>query len=163
MSSTWSCLDNAVGMYPSMRGDGPEDYEVVEGSVLTVTREVEVGGCGRSYGDNLSNLHQTSPNLLAMINSIQISTNSKTGSWESKGFLGFPILKHAQKKVWVWYCMLLVLTQALFRMDAYWYPVFEDCVPWYDRSIVSMSLLYIYINISETCVPSNQLKYLSWV
>ena len=115
-------------MYPSMRGDGPEDYEVVEGSVLTVTREVEVGGCSRSYGDNSSNLHQTSPNLLAMINSIQISTNSKTGFWESKGFLGFPILKHAQKKVWVWYCMLLVQTQALFRMDAYWYPVLEDCV-----------------------------------
>lgn len=50
-------------MYPSMRGDGPEDYEVVEGSVLTVTREVEVGGSGRSYGDNSSNLHQTSPNI----------------------------------------------------------------------------------------------------
>lgn len=38
-------------MYPSMRGDGPEDYEVVEGSILTVTREVEVGGCNGGYGE----------------------------------------------------------------------------------------------------------------
>ena len=74
----------------------------------------------------LSNLggYAATPNLLALMNSMYVSINSRTGSH--------------RRKVGFWYCMLLVQRQALFRMDAYWYPVFEDCVSWYNRSIVSI-------------------------